>query len=1161
MKEKNTYVKYTRSELDTLPDETDWDRVDALSDEDIDAAASSDPDAPPTDASFWKDATLVMPDSKSPSKILDNYMEGRVHKFLESNIKEGSLLSIVSAYFTIYAFKKLEGSLSKIDGLRFLLGEPKSIKSIDPENTDEKAYQIVDKGLELNSQLEQKAIAQECAAWIGDDKVEIRSARQSNLLHGKMYHIANNDVEKAMIGSSNFTVRGLGLNTKGSNIELNLEVDDPVERGDLKAWFDRLWNDKAHIENIKEQVLDELERLGENQKPQFIYYKTLFHLFKGFIDDQAQQGLLAEPTQLIDTEIWKKLYEFQKHGVKGAINKILTYNGCIIADSVGLGKTFEALAVIKYFEMRNNNVLVLCPKKLQDNWTVYKADNNSEQNLFLKDRFNYTVLSHTDLSYDRGKRGSVRLETINWGNYDLVVIDESHNFRNNTLGKRDETGKLIRMSRYQRLMESIIQSGVKTKVLLLSATPVNNNLKDLRNQIHFLTEGADDAFNESLGIPNISNTLANAQFTFNQWSKQGKNPNPHALLEQLSSTFFKLLDAVTIARSRKHIKKYYKDSLHELGGFPERSRPKTVYPALVDVKTANPSEPVMSYDDLNDHISKYQLSLFNPSKYILDDYQSQYDVQQIPNFTQNEREHYLIGMMKVNFLKRLESSVSSFAITMERTIEKIKGLEDRIRLFQQFRADHTDLDMDDLKIEDLDDEDLEAAMQVGEKLVIKMAHLDVEWWLKDLARDRQQLEPLYHFAKGITVARDAKLAKLKEMVAEKVKTPTIDKRGRPNRKVLVFTAFADTAKYLYDALHQWATEELGIHTAMVSGGSSGCRTTFGEKQFNDILTNFSPVSKHRSQIQSMSQDEEIDLLIGTDCISEGQNLQDCDYLINYDIHWNPVRIIQRFGRIDRIGSINHTVQLVNFFPTKDLDHYLNLKTRVESRMALVDMTATQGDNLLAPEEIEGAIQTDLGYRDKQLLRLREEVLDLEDFNENVALNDFTLEDFRIDLMQYIENKRKELENAPAGLYAVVPPHPDYPMIAPGVVFCLQQKVESKENKQINPTHPYFLVYIREDGEIRFNFAQAKQVLEMYRVLCAGVDAPYRELCDLFDKRTAHGAEMEHYNDLLYKAIQSLSESYGTHAIENLLSGGNLPDSDEHINHMTDFELITWLVIL
>ena len=1105
-----------------------------------------------------------MADSKSPSKILDNYMEGQVHKFLESNIEEGSSLSIVSAYFTIYAYKKLQGSLNKIGGLRFLLGEPKSIKSIDPENTDEKAYQIVDKGLELSNQLEQKAIAKECEAWIKDDSVEIRSVRESNLLHGKMYHIANNDVEKAMIGSSNFTVRGLGLNTKGSNIELNLEVDDSTERRDLKAWFDRLWNDQEHIEDVKKKVLEELNRLGMNQNPQFIYYKTLFHLFKDFIDDQAQQGLLAEPTQLIDTEIWKRLFEFQKHGVKGAINKILTYNGCILADSVGLGKTFEALAVIKYFELRNNNVLVLCPKKLQDNWTVYRAHNNSEQNLFLKDRFTYTVLSHTDLSYDKGERdGGIRLETINWGNYDLVVIDESHNFRNNTPDKRDEAGQLIRMSRYQRLMESIIKSGIKTKVLLLSATPVNNNLKDLRNQIHFLTEGADDAFNDSLGIVNVSTTLANAQQTFNQWSKkQNGTPNPNTLLDQLSSTFFKLLDAVTIARSRKHIKKYYKDSLHQLGGFPERDQPpKTVYPRLVNA--ADPSQPVMSYDDLNDHISKYQLSLFNPSKYILDDYQSQYGEQQIPNFTQTDREHYLIGMMKVNFLKRLESSVSSFAITMERTIQKIQDLENRIKRFQQLRAEHTDLDIDDLKIEDLEDEDLEAAMQVGEKLVIKMAHLDVDEWLKDLARDRRQLEPLYRFAKGITVARDAKLAELKELVAEKVKTPTIDKRGCPNRKVLVFTAFADTAEYLYEALRQWATEELKINIAMVSGGSSGCETTFGRKEFNDILTNFSPVSKSRAQMQSMAQDEEIDLLIGTDCISEGQNLQDCDYLINYDIHWNPVRIIQRFGRIDRIGSINHKVHLINFFPTKDLDHYLNLKPRVESRMALVDLTATQGDNLLAPEEIQSAIQTDLRYRDQQLLRLRKEVLDLEDLNENVALNAFTLADFRTDLMQYIEGKRKQLENAPLGLYAVVPAPPDDSIITPGVIFCLKQKEESNENKQINPTHPYFLIYIRDDGEVRFTFSQPKQILEMYRRLCAEAEDPYDDLCTLFDQFTTNGDDMTQHSDLLQKAVASISRTYDKRVIGNLLSGrsGVLPAQTEHIRQTTDFELITWLVIM
>ena len=1098
-------------------------------------------------------------DTSNKSKIRDNRHRGTVGEFLKSEIEDDASLSIVSAYFTIHAFNALKSTLTEIDGLRFLCGEPNFIRSLDPENTDEKTFKIVDEGLELREQLQQKQIAKECAAWIAE-KVQICSTQQSNLLHGKMYHILNNGQPKAIMGSSNFTVRGLGLNPTGNNIELNMRIEDKEDCDELKGWFDEIWKDKGLVEDVTQKVLDELARLGNNHAPEFIYYKTLYHIFERFLDEQEARGLLTEPTQLIDTKIWNTLFEFQKDGVKGAINKILTHNGCIIADSVGLGKTFEALAVIKYFELRNANVLVLCPKKLRDNWTVYQAQNNSELNPFLKDRFGYTVLSHTDLSRDQGKSGDINLATLNWDNYDLVVIDESHNFRNNTPDKRDEDGNLIRMSRYQRLMKDIIQGGVKTKVLLLSATPVNNNLKDLRNQIYFLTEDRDDAFHESLGIVSLRETLSTAQHTFTTWAKRGRQQKTSDLLEQLSSTFFKLLDELTIARSRKHIETYYKDSLQELGGFPERCQPVSIYSKIDLIE--DPLKKFMSYDELNDEISDYQLALFNPSKYVLPEYRSQYDGQQIQHFTQSDREHYLIGMMKVNFLKRLESSVHSFKITLERTLEKIKELEKRIRRFQQFRAEHAELDMEELEIESLEDEELQAAMQVGKKLVFKMAHLDVERWLKDLEQDREQLGLPYLFAQDITVDRDAKLAKLKELIAEKVKNPTTDKQDRPNRKALVFTAFADTASYLYDALHQWAKDELGIHTAMVSGGTSGCQNTFDTpNEFSRILTNFSPISKQRSQMQSLPQVGEIDLLIGTDCISEGQNLQDCDYLINYDIHWNPVRIIQRFGRIDRIGSINHSVQLVNFWPTPDLNRYINLKNRVEARMALVDITATQGDNLLEPEDIQEVLSDDLKYRDQQLLRLQDEVLDLEDFSESVALNEFTLDDFRLELIKYIESKRKQLEDAPLGLFTVVPSHPDYSIIAPGVVFCLRQKEDSTENEQINPTHPYFLVYIRDDGEVRFTFAQPKQVLEMYRLLCAGVATAYDELCDMFDKQIDHGADMTEYNDLLDRAVKSLSKSYNKRAIGNLLSGGALPNQDEHINNMTDFELITWMVIL
>ena len=1092
----------------------------------------------------------------SQSKIRDNRHRGSVGAFLESEIENGSSLSVVSAYFTINAYHALKGSLDKIEGLRFLFGEPNFISSIDPEKTDEKIFKIVDAGLKLHNQLQQRPIAKACAKWI-EDRVEIRSTRQSNLLHGKMYHIAQNGVEKAIMGSSNFTVRGLGLSPPHDNIELNLEVENCQDRRDLKAWFDEIWSDKDHVVDVKDDVLLYLEQLYRNHPPEFIYYKTLFHLFERFLDEQAERGLLTEPTQLVDTEIWNTLFEFQKDGVKGAINKILQHNGCIIADSVGLGKTYEALAIIKYFELRNSKVLVLCPKKLRDNWTVYRAENNSELNLFLEDKFGYTVLSHTDLSRDRGMSGDINLETINWGNFDLVVIDESHNFRNNTPGKRDEDGNLISLSRYQRLMENIIRAGVKTKVLLLSATPVNNDLKDLRNQIHFLTEERDDAFYDSLRIVSLRETLSTAQRTFTNWSKRGSKRKTNDLLEELNSAFFKLLDGLTIARSRKHIERYYPDSLQELGGFPERCQPKSVY-SDIDLM-----DSFMSYDELNDEISNYQLSLFNPSKYVLSEYHSQYEAQRIQHFTQQiDREHYLIGMMKVNFLKRLESSVHSFTITLERTLEKIKELKGRIRRFQQFREENPDVDLEDIEIEALEDEELQAAMQVGKSLVFKMAHLDVDLWLKDLEQDRDQLELPYLFAKDITADRDAKLAKLRELIAQKVNHPTTDKEGRPNRKVLVFTAFADTAAYLYNALHQWANEKLGIHIAMVSGGSSGCKTTFDRNEFSHILTNFSPVSKRRSQMQSMPQEGEIDLLIGTDCISEGQNLQDCDYLINYDIHWNPVRIIQRFGRIDRIGSINHSVQLVNFWPTPDLNRYINLKNRVEARMALVDITATQGDNLLAPEEIQDVITDDLQYRDQQLLRLKDEVLDLEDFDENVALSEFTLDDFRLELIKYLESNRKQLEDAPPGLYTVVPAPPDSSIIAPGVVFCLKQKEDSIENEQINPTQPYFLIYIREDGVVRFTFARPKQILDMYRLLCAEVEDPYDNLCALFDQQTNNGADMAQYNDLLQKTVDSLSRTYGKRAISNLLSGrgGVLPLKAEHIHQTTDFELITWLVI-
>jgi len=1086
--------------------------------------------------------------------IRDNYGCGKVSDFLVEKITDGSTLSVVSAYFTIYAYEALADRLDSINSLRFLFGEPSFIATIDPEKTDKKSFKIEDEGLELANRLQQKDVARRCTEWIRD-KVEIRSIRQANLLHGKLYHIYDGHREHAILGSSNFTQRGLGLSAT-PNIELNMIIDSDRDRADLKAWFDNIWADENLVADVKDEVLRYLAQLYVDHAPEFIYFKTLYHVFERFLSVQADDARLFDQTAIIDTDIWKALFDFQKDGAKGAIHKINSHNGCILADSVGLGKTYSALAVIKYYELRNNRVLVLCPKKLRDNWTVYLAQNNSELNPFLKDRFAYTVLSHTDLSRESGKVDSVDLATLNWGNFDLIVIDESHNFRNNTKGRRDEDGNIIRKSRYERLMEDIIQTGVKTKVMLLSATPVNNDLKDLRNQINLVTEGSDAAFSQ-IGIPSIKDSLTTAQKTFMEWAKRAGEKDARELMEKLPAGFFTLLDELTIARSRKHIQKYYKASLAQIGQFPKRKKPESVF-ADIDIKGRFPT-----YDKLNDEISNYQLSLFNPSKHVLPQYKAQYEEKKILNFSQADREHFLIGMMKVNFLKRLESSVRSFAITMERTVNKIEDLESRLRLFLEHQAQAAeDVQPDFFSDPEEEDEDLIEAFQVGGKLKFQMEHLNVGAWLKDLATDKQQLSRLANDAQAVTAERDDKLADLRKIIEQKIKHPSTNIRGEEIRKIIVFTAFADTAAYLYEEMEEWARKKLNVHIALVSGGAKPNRTTFGHADYTQILTNFSPRAKQRAKMKSMPQDGEIDILIATDCISEGQNLQDCDLLVNYDIHWNPVRIIQRFGRIDRIGSLNSAIQLINFWPTPDLNKYINLKNRVEARMALVDIAATAEDNILQADDLKELIKEDLRYRDKQLLRLKDEVLDLEDFNESVALNEFTLDDFRMELSTYIEANRKKLEEAPFGLYAIVPPHAEYQTIKPGAIYCLKQRNDAPGNEAVNPLQPYFLVYIRDDGEVRYNFTSPKQILEIFRAVSQGKTEPYAELCEIFDAETKSGEDMSQYSDLLEKAVAAIATQFGRKNAGNLFAGrgGKLTDASKQVKHASDFDLITWLII-
>jgi superfamily II DNA or RNA helicase len=1070
------------------------------------------------------------------SGIRDNRNFGKVGEFLQQKIQPQSELRFVSAYFSLFGFEALKTELEAIEKLHFLFGEPAFIKPLDVKQTEARNFAIVDNDLSLLNRLKQKALAKACADWIGE-KVEIRSLIQSNLLHGKLFHIDNNGVEAALLGSSNFTLHGLGQGN--SNIELNLIVDSDRDRQDLKRWFDEIWQDKTLVQDVKKDVLNYLEQFYLEHSPHFVYLKTLFHLFERYLKERQETELLAQQIGFFETNVWNKLYDFQKVGVTSAITKINKHNGCIIADSVGLGKTFEALAVIKYFECRNSNVLVICPKNLSQNWTFYQANQNHESNPLKADRLNYSVIFHTDVGRTSGisKANGIVLANFHWESFDLVVIDESHNFRGNPLEKNRLNGDKT-MNRAKWLMEKILKSGGKTKVLLLSATPVNNSLRDLSNQIAFITEGKNDALLESCRVKNLTQTLTDTQKQFAKWASSPKR-KANDLFNKLDGGFFTILDELTIARSRKHITRSY--NVEAIGNFPKRNKPISIYANL------DSEGELSNFEAINKQILSYELAIFNPTKHLYDDKKAKYDAK-----VGEQRELNLTGMMKTNFLKRLESSVSSFEITLARTLKKIERLENQISDFKAGQETN-------VEIESLDESEIEenGAEFVGQKLKFHLADLRLEDWLQALQKDKVALSVLHATAKKITPERDAKLQELKKQIAAKIQNPLND----DNRKVLVFTAFADTAQYLYEHL----CSEFDLNSALICG--SRTETTFGKNDYNSILTNFSPRSKGRGG----NGNGEIDLLIATDCISEGQNLQDCDFLVNYDIHWNPVRIIQRFGRIDRLGSTNKVIQMVNFWATAELDAYLNLKNRVETRMVLVDLTATGDDNLLSEEETD-----ELNYRHHQLEKLKNDVLDLEDTDEAISLTDFTLDDFRSELLDGLDQIRQRLEDAPLGLHTLVAsPSGNFvnllkrdfsdlekSVIKTGVIFCLRQKIENESNSKINPLHPHFLVYIGENGSVHYHYTHAKQILEVFKLLCENQFNAHDALCHWFNSKTKNGEDVAEYSELLKKAVAELVEVVKTKGQQSLLGsrGAALVPAKKQIASVSDFDLITWLII-
>ena len=1063
---------------------------------------------------------------------------------LSNEIKSGSKLSVAAACFSIYAFQELKDVLSEIEELRFIFTSPtftteKTKKErrefYIPRLDRERSLYGTEFEVKLRNEMTQKAIAKECAEWI-QKKVTFKSNTSSDHIQGFM-----NVNEINYMPVNGFTTVELGCERGNNAYSAIFKNGSPISAQFLST-FDELWNDSEKMQDVTEMVIENITAAYNENSPDFIYFVTLYNIFNEFLEDISEDFLPNDATGFKESKIWNMLYNFQKDAALAIINKLEKYNGCILADSVGLGKTFTALSVIKYYENRNKSVLVLCPKKLTNNWNTYK--DNYVNNPIASDRLRYDVLYHTDLNRTSGKSNGLDLDRFNWGNYDLVVIDESHNFRNGgkISGKDDE-----KENRYLKLLNNVIRKGIKTKVLMLSATPVNNRFNDLKNQLALAYEGTSSVIDEKLNTTrSIDEIFKNAQRTFTIWSKMDiADRTTDNLLKMLDFDFFEVLDSVTIARSRKHIEKYYDTA--DIGKFPTRLPPVSKRPPLTDLKAA------INYNEIFEQLMLLNLDIYRPSHYIQASKVAKYaelygDNKVNVGFTQANREQGIRRLMAINLIKRMESSVHSFRLTLTRIKELIENTIFTIDKFDKSSSCNINLvDISGNEDFDTEEQNSDDMFSFGRKVKIDLADMDYISWRNNLEKDNEVLELLNLMVGDITPKYDSKLQELFNVLTDKIENPI----NNDNKKVIIFTAFADTAEYLYDNVSKYVADKFGLHTAMITGSVEGKTTAkLKNRDLNTVLTCFSPISKDKKLLMP-EDDTVIDILIATDCISEGQNLQDCDYLINYDIHWNPVRIIQRFGRIDRIGSQNEKIQLVNFWPDVTLDEYINLKARVETRMKIVDMTATGDDNVLSDEE-----KTDLEYRKAQLKRLQEEVVDIEDMSSGISIMDLGLNEFRLDLLDYMK-KHPDIEKTPFGLHAVAPATEDTPA---GVIYVLKNRSNSVNIDNQNRLHPFYMVYITNDGDVVCDHLSPKAMLDKMRYICKGKTEPIAELYKQFNKETRDGKNMTFFSQLLGEAISSIIEVKEESDIDSLFKPGGTSVLMSEIKGLDDFELICFLVV-
>ena len=1086
-------------------------------------------------------------------KTIDN-VSCRLGDDIAGFLGPDSIVYVASSGFSLSAFEHLADELEKVKAVRFIFTAPAFVpqtavkEKIKKERREffipgvgEASLLGTEYEIRLRNRLMQKAVAKRCGEWIRKGNVKFASVAEFGQIQD-MFIVETEAGSVVYLPFSGFTADTLGYERGQFSSAISTRMGGAFAVP-FRTRFGEVWAG-GNLRDVTEQLAEHVSNVYRDNEPELVYFLVLKHLFEEAVRDFDADSMPNAAVGYEDTLVWKKLFDFQHDAAIAIINTLEKYSGCILADSVGLGKTFTALAVIRYYELRNKNVLVLCPKKLEANWNVYNKP-MYRNNPFASEKLRYDVLCHTDIQRERGQSNGLDLARVNWGGYDLVVIDESHNFRN------DKSDYLDRETRYQALMRKVMREGVKTKVLMLSATPVNNRFNDLRNQLRLAYGGGSDEMNRVLGSGKrtVEAIFRDAERVFEEWSDSSAGPRTaEALFKVLPSDFLELLDAVTIARSRKHIERFYDTSA--VGKFPAH------LPAQSEQCPISTDPDAVKIKELNDALIARSFCVYTPTMYILDSRKKHYDdltathTRRGGTIHQEGREYTLKNLMVINVLKRLESSVFSFRKTLSGILAKNEKL---LQLLEKGGRIDFGVGAD---MEGIDDDDEISSLSVGAHS-IDVKDLDVESYKRDLNADIAAFKDILAKIAPIDAAHDAKLKRLKEIIVGKSAAPFND----GNRKLLVFSAFADTAGYLYNELAPVLKAELGLECGIVTGKDAPKATVKLEaSDFQEVLSRFSPVSKERPDFDT--PDGHIDILFGTDCISEGQNLQDCDCVVNYDIHWNPVRIIQRFGRVDRIGSRNESVKLINFWPDIDLNEYIDLTDRVKNRMQAVNIAATGNDNPLAEGD-------DVGFRDEPLGRMKNgEIVDMESLKTGVSITDLGLNEYALALKKYMED-HPGLSNLPPGINAVIEAKPDEGLV-PGVVFFLRNRDEKLRN-EANYFHPFYAVYLAKDGRARSPSApqdwfvykdstQGKQVIELLRKGCEGRSEPIASLCKAFNRETKDGFKMDAYSALLSKAIDAISEQKTESDVESLFKSTETSALQGDCSHIDAFELLAFFVV-